>query len=165
MTKQPHKLIVSLDSMTLVWGIRKKGQPDKVKHARYLFELLEKEEAQIIIPSVVIAEFVIPFKTRKEREDVIARMRDRFLIASFDARDAILAAELWVAGKSGRQMKKDDARVCLRADSLIIATAYNHGARVFYTDDGDCFNMASKVMEAKRLPTIPPDLFAYKEKQ
>ncbi len=151
--------------MTLVWGIRKKGQADKVEHAKYLFAQLEEEEAQIIIPSVVIAEFVIPFKTRKEREDVIARMRNRFLIAPFDARDAALAAELWLAGKSGRQMKKDNARVCLRADSLIIASARNHGARVFYTDDEDCFNMAKTVMEAKKLPTIPPDLFACTEKQ
>ena len=33
--------------MTLVWGIRKKGQADKVKHAKYLFAHLEKEEAAL----------------------------------------------------------------------------------------------------------------------
>jgi predicted nucleic acid-binding protein len=150
--------------MTLVWGIRKKGQADKVRHAKNLFALLNKEEAQIIIPSVVVVEFIIPFKNQKKREEVIAQMRQRFIIAPFDARGAALAAELWWHGRNKRQMRKHGARVCLKADALIIATAKAHGAHVFYTDDDDCFTMASKVMEAKRLPDIPPDLFAYADK-
>ena len=163
MTKPIHQLIVSLDTMTLVWGIRKEGTADKVKHARYLFQHLEKDKAQILIPSIVVAEFVIPLNTRKEREEVIARMRDRFIIAPFDAKDAALAAELWREGKKNREMKKKGARVWLKADALIIATAYGHGAQIFYTDDDDCFNMASKVMNTKRLPNIPPDLMGYAE--
>jgi predicted nucleic acid-binding protein len=87
-------------------------------------------------------------------------MSERFLIEPFDARDAILAAELWNEGKSTREMKTRGSRVCLRADALIVATAKNHGATEFFTEDNDCFNMASKVMVAKRLPTIAPDLFA-----
>lgn len=149
--------------MTLVWGIRRRGDPKKVKHARYLFESLDKEKAQIIVPSIVVMEFVVPCKTPKERDDVIARMRSRFLIAPFDAKDAALAANLWCDGKNARQMNKSGARVCLKADALIIATALGHGAEVFYTDDDDCFNMAQKVMRAKRLPTIGSHLWSEQE--
>lgn len=161
MTKKLHQLIVSLDTMTLVWAIRKKGPSDKVTHARYLFQHLEKDNAQIVIPSVVIAEYVVPLKNRKEREEVIARMGDRFLIAPFDAKDAALAAQLWSEGRKEREMQKKGARVLLKADALIIATAFGHGARIFYTDDDDCLRMATTVMEAKKLPTMPPDLLGY----
>ena len=130
-----------------------------------LFQHLERDKAQILIPSIVIAEFVIPLNSRKEREEVIARMRDRFIIAPFDAKDAALAAELWREGKKDREMKKQGARVWLKADALIIATACGHGAQIFYTDDDDCFNMASKVMTTKRLPNIPPDLMGYAQEQ
>jgi len=151
--------IVSFDSMTLVWGIRKKGSPEAVQRAKYLFAQLESEEAQIILPSIVIAEFVTPLPSPREREEVVAAMRERFLIAPFDAKDAIRAAKLWNDGKDRRQMRKHGARVCLRADALIVATACNHGARVFYTEDKDCFRMAETVMVAKHLPTIAPHLY------
>jgi len=153
--------IVSLDSNTLIWGIRKKGQPDKVRRATYLFAKLEEEEAQIIIPSVVLAEFVTPLETRQKREAVIAEMRKRFVIAPFDARDAAVAADLWHYGKNKRQMKRANARVILRADTLIVATAYGYGAQIFYTDDDDCLNMAKKVIpDARKVSdTIAPNLF------
>lgn len=161
MSKQASQRIVALDTMTLIWGMRKKGDAAGVKHAKYLFQTLEQEEdTQIVVPSVVIAEFVTPLKSNAERTEVVARMRERFLIAPFDAQDAILAADLWNRGKTSRQMKRQGARVCLRADAFIVATAYNHGEQVFYTDDEDCFKMANRIMKAKHLPRVPPTLFS-----
>ena len=140
--------------MTLVWGMRRKGDPDKVKHAKYLFQGLNKQKAQIIVPSIVVAEFVTPLATTKQREEMIIRLQKRFLLAPFDANDAAIAAELWNDGKKSREMKQSGARVRLKADAMIVATAYGHGAQVFYTDDDDCFNMAQKIMRARKLPTI-----------
>ena len=145
--------------MVLVWGIRKQGDSERVKRARYLFKQLSSEDAQIIVPSVVIAEFVTPCSSRREREEVVAKMRERFLIAPFDAKDAILAADLWTRGKKKREMGRRGSRVSLRADALIVATAHNHGAHAFFTEDKNCFKMAELVMEARPLPKIAPDLF------
>lgn len=154
--------IVSLDSQTLVWGIRKKGPPEKVKHATYLFDKLNEEEAQIVIPSVVLTEYVTPIKTNQERQAVIAEMGTRFFIAPFDARHAAWAAELWHYGKASRQMGQANARVTLRADTLIIATARGYGVRTFYTDDDDCYNLATQVIDdVKRVSEIvAPNLFS-----
>ena len=160
MRQDQQSIIVAVDSMTLVWGIRRRGQPDKVKHARYLFENLEKEKAQIVVPSIVVAEFVIPLKTSKEREEMIVRLQKRFLIAPFDAKDAAVAADLWHDGKKTREMRQPGARVRLKADAMIVATAYGHGAQAFYTDDDDCFNMVQKIMLARRLPKIGAHLWA-----
>jgi predicted nucleic acid-binding protein len=145
--------------MTLVWGIRKKGPPEKITHAGYLFKQLERDKAQIIVPTVVLAEFVTPIRSSDDRAKVVAEMSARFLVEPFDIKDVILAAELWNHGKSNRQMGKDGARTSLRADALIVATAKNHGAKEFFTEDNDCFDMANKVMTAKRLPTIADGLF------
>lgn len=156
--------IVALDSNILMWGIRKKGDPNKVRYARYLFQGLQEENAQIILPSVAVAEFLIPFKLSKEREAVIAEMRKRFIIAPFDARAAAISVELWHDGKKSREKKQPGARAYLRADSMIVATAYSHGAQVFYTDDVDCANMARKrIPQVRGLPRIGQHLWADSE--
>lgn len=144
--------------MTLQWAVRKIGPSDKIKHATILFAELERDDAQIILPSIVVAEFIIPVPA-SARPDVVASLRERFLIEPFDTKDAIMAARLWDYGKVNRAMGAPGARLAMRADTLIIATAVGHGATEFYTDDEDCFTMANKVMTAKRLPTIAPHLF------
>lgn len=159
MTAADRKRVVAVDTMVLVWALQKSGTPEEhVAHAGYLFKQLEDEKAEIVIPTVVVAEFIAPIKA-EERGRVVGALNERFRIEPFDMRDVVTAAELWDAGKSGRPMKQPNARMALRADCLIVATAKNHGASVFYTEDDACFAMAAKVMEAKRLPTIAPSLF------
>jgi predicted nucleic acid-binding protein len=150
---EPNSRIVAIDTNVLVWGVRKKGPADKMLYAGYLFDELSQDEAQIIIPSIVAAEFITDIPP-DARAKVIAELSVRFRIEPFDAKDAILAAELWDIGKAGRQMAQPGARTTLRADTLIVATAKNHGAKEFYSDDGDCRDLASKFMTAKPLPKM-----------
>lgn len=158
MTDPKKHRIVAIDTNTLQWAVRKTGSPDKIRHAGYLFAELDRDHAQIILPSIVVAEFLVPISD-DARPAVVASLRERFLIEPFDTKDTIMAARLWNYGKANRAMGAPGARVILRADTLIIATAAGHGATEFYTDDEDCFAMASQVMTAKHLPTIAPDLF------
>jgi predicted nucleic acid-binding protein len=161
-SEKKNVLVVAIDSMTLVWGIRKTGAAkEKIEHAGYLFMALDKEESQIIIPSIVLAEYLTPIRDDEQRARTAAAIGDRFFVVPFDAKDALLAARLFNDGKTNRQRKKPNVRAVLRADSMIVATAKNHGARVFYTDDNDCRSMASKIMVAKPLPTMPNDLWGY----
>jgi len=158
-SKRDPKRIVSFDSMVLIWGIRRKGPDEMIGYARNLFRELEEAEAQIVIPSIVVAEFVTPLRSQAERSRVIAALCERFLIVPFDARDAALAAELWNHGRKDREMRKPSARVCLRADSMIVASAYGHGATEFYSEDDSCRRIAKKIMTAKKLPRVAPSLF------
>jgi predicted nucleic acid-binding protein len=150
--------IVAIDSMTLVWGIRKRGSKENLEHAAILFAELERDDATIIVPAVVVAEYLIPVPS-EDRDNTVTALQ-RFQIEPFDVRDAVLAAKLWSDGKTRRQMASAGARICLRADTLIVATAKNRGAREFYTDDNDCFDMATRAgMAAKKLPTMDGRLF------
>ena len=151
--------IVAIDSMTLVWGVRKQGTDEQIQRAKWLFEMLEEEKSQIVVPTVAVAEYLTPIPSN-DHAAVLAAMRERFLLAPFDVRAASLAAQLFGEGRIVRTVGKPGARKCLRADSLIIATAVTFGARVFYTGDDDCRTMASKVMEAKGMPTQGPNLFS-----
>ena len=95
MSKKPGQRIVSFDCMTLIWGVRRKGPPDMIRYAGYLFRELDECDAQIVLPSVVVAEFLIPARSEAERTRIVASLGERFQIAEFGARDAVTAAELW----------------------------------------------------------------------
>jgi len=81
------------------------------------------------------------------------------VIIPFDVKCASLAANLFSIGKELRQGGIPGGRACLRADTLIIASAKMYGAKVFYSDDDDCVKLAGQVMTAKKLPDQPNTLF------
>lgn len=52
---------VCLDNHILIWGVRgyaTPGQEDRVERARDLFVELDESDAQVIVPAVVVAEFL-----------------------------------------------------------------------------------------------------------
>jgi hypothetical protein len=120
--------------MTLVWGYRSQGTPNQKQRAKWLFEELGEDEAQIVLPSVALSEYLTPVDPKKHR-DVIARLNERFIIASFDVTCAGLAASLFSQGKPIRKTRVPETRKILRADCLIIASAAMFGAREFYSGD------------------------------
>ncbi|MBI4579501.1 MAG: hypothetical protein HY718_07360 [Planctomycetes bacterium] len=101
--------IVAIDFMILVWGIRKTGTREQLQRARWLFQKLEEEEAQVILSSVALAEYLTPVPPDEHR-DVIAALTKRFIVPPFDVRCASLAASLFAEGKNLRQMDKRGAR-------------------------------------------------------
>ncbi len=152
MSYEQNRRIVAIDSMTLIWGVRRDGPQDDIKHARILFDELEHNKAIIIVPAIVVAEYLTAIKP-SDMEKTAIEIGKLFHIAPFDVRDAVLAAKLYKDGKSKRNLNKPGTRICLRADTFIVATAKNHGALEFYTDDKDCLEMAKRAgLQAKNLP-------------
>jgi len=145
--------------MTLVWGIKQVGNRDYLRRARWLFEELDRDDARIIVPAVVVAEYLTNVPEHL-RMGVLAEFTGRFFVAPFDAKCAPVSARLWQKGRRGRVGRNPGDRKCLRADTLIIATAYVHGAREFYSGDAKCRKLAEGLMDPKDLPDIAPDLFA-----
>ena len=151
--------LVAVDCMTLIWGVRKQGPKEWLERAKILFDDFERQKSQIIVPSIVVAEYLTAVEESK-RKDVASAIGLRFIIAPFDIKCTALAANLFWEGKQGRKMGSPDARKCLRADSMIIATARTHGAKRFYSHDKDCRSLAQKAgMEPWNLPTHKESLF------
>lgn len=155
-------LIVCIDTQALVWAVRRQGTPAELDRGQLLFERLQEDNAQVVIPSIVIAEYLVPSE-KKLHPSIIEAINRRFLIKPFDVHCASLAAELFKSGKPMRPNGVPFGREILRSDTLIIATAVVHKAKVFYSDDGDCRALASTVMDARPLPTFREQLFSPKK--
>ena len=153
--------IVAIDTMILVWGIRRHGDEQQVKRAEWLFQEFEDNGTQVLVPSVVLAEYLVPIDPQSH-SDVVAPLASRFIIAPFDVHCAAVAARLFVEGKKERTMEAEHSRNLLKSDSLIIATAVVHGARTLYSDDADCRKLADRFprFKVERLPTIAPNLWS-----
>lgn len=158
MAKSKAPYIVGIDTHTLVWGVRQVGTANELDRAKWLFEELEIAKAQVLIPTVVIAEYLVK-ADKKTHASIIEAINRRFLIKPFDIECASLAAELFSTGKTTRPSGIPLGREVLRADTLIIATAKVHKAKVFYSDDANCRALANTVMEARPLPVNSPHLF------
>jgi predicted nucleic acid-binding protein len=156
-SKAPY--IVGIDTQSLVWAVRRQGTASELDRAKWLFEELQIAKAQVLIPTIVVAEYLVP-ADKKTHASIIEAINRRFLIKPFDVECASLAAELFKVGKPMRQAGVPFGREVLRADTLIIATAKVHKAKVFYTDDKDCRELAATVLDARPLPVNSPHLFA-----
>jgi predicted nucleic acid-binding protein len=154
--------LVAIDSQVLVWGVRNQGSQKQLQRAQWLFQGLEQEEAQIVVPAVALSEFLTAVGP-KDQENVVTTLTARFIIAPFDVKCAALAARLFSEGKGVVKRGKPGGRSTLRADALIIASAALSGARTFYSGDAKCRKLAQRVSQltVHDLPTIPPTLFEY----
>jgi len=123
-----------------------------------LFERLEREQAQIIVPSIVVSEYLTKINPNLHQA-VLAEMSSRFLISSFDVRCASIAASLYTRGSEGRVRGQANTRNTLKADCLIVASAKAANATAFYTADAGCRNIAKLRMPAHDLPEMSESIF------
>lgn len=160
MSTKERRRIVAIDTNTLIWGVRKKGPAESVKRAKWLFEQLQKENALITVSAVAMSEFLIPVEPDK-RQATATSITRYFNITPFDVRCVNLAASLFVDGKVLRKMGEEDARKCLKADTMIVACAKVAQAEVIYTHDAGCRTLAKKIgLRAEDLPDMGTHLFA-----
>src|SRR5258706_3267638 len=95
------KSIVSVDSMPLVWCLRTQGPAEQCARAQWLFDQFTKRKTQIILSTVVLAEY-LTLVDKANHPNVIAELKNRFLVLPFDERCASTAAALF---KMGQQMR------------------------------------------------------------
>ncbi len=158
--------LVCLDNHILIWGIRgiaTAGQEPMIQRAKALLDELDKDNAEILVPSVVVGEFLagVPKVQHTELLNVLNR---RFQIPPFDVRAAVVAAGLWrdFAERSPtlrEQLRSDFPAVekaKLKADVQILAIALARKAEVLYTHDGALKTVASGLIAVRELPPAPP---------
>lgn len=153
-TDQP--LILGVDTQILVWGIRKEGDHKMMQRAKWLFEWLNTLDRgfEIIVPSIVLTEYLARIPEAR-REYVIASFHDGgFKLPGYDVDCVLLGTKLFEEILPEATRSDEGWKHKLRADTLIVATAKQKGATVFYSNDGDCRKAAERAgLEARDLPT------------
>ena len=145
-------MTVSMDTMTLIWGMQgfgaRRGNPRQADlkemqfRARVLLELLEERKEEIALPSVVVSEFLVGVPSGRHK-DFLTEIDRRFRVHPFDLPACALAANLYLQQKPLPQSEQID-RKCLKSDVLIVATAKLAGSAVFYTNDAKCRKLAER---------------------
>ena len=125
--------------------------------AKILIQNLEIEGATIVVPAVVVAEYLIGIEP--EHHDATMRaFREEFEIPPFDLKAVSIAAKLWLAHRTLPHNEQLERRV-LKADVLIIATAKAFGVTHYYSNDKGSRTLAQQAgLIAKDLPERSPYL-------
>jgi hypothetical protein len=152
--------IVSVDSMTLVWGLRSIGTDDQCRNATWLLQQFTTHKTQVIVSSVALSEYLTAFPPA-QHASVKETLAKGFLFRSFSDECAPLAATLFQVGSQMRVKGEPGGRAILRADSLIIATARIHGAGCIYSNDANFLALANTIASGfgRDVPQPRPDLF------
>jgi len=152
--------IVAVDSMVLVWGLRKVGAQLQCRNAAWLLDQFTKQRTQVILSAVALSEYLTAFDSA-QHASVKESLGKRFLFRGFTDDCAPLAAKLFQSGKRMRVKDEPGGRAILRADCLIIATASISGAGCLYSNDIAVLNLASTIAAGfgRDIPEPPLDMF------
>lgn len=157
---------VCLDNHILIWGIRgmaTPGQEEMVERAKDLLFEMDEMDAEILVPSVVVAEFLAGIP-KTQHVGILEVLNRRFQLPPFDVRTAAIAAELWrEAAERNPNLKEQiqDAfpgteKAKIKADMMILATALVRKADILYTHDGPLKKSAEGRIEIRELPPAKP---------
>lgn len=153
--------VVCFDHHILVWGIKEQataGQEEMVPRAKAFLKSLTETQTHVLIPSIVIAEFLMPIPL--ELHATVVNLFDRsFMVVPFDSAAASAFARIWQA-KKGQAIVEDlvangKTRAELRADSMIVATAYARNASCIYSHDNGVKAFAKDFILVKDIPVVP----------
>ncbi|MBN1346752.1 MAG: PIN domain-containing protein [Phycisphaerae bacterium] len=151
--------VVFIDTMTLIWWIQKaasQGQEQMVKRAQWLAEDLQERQADRVVSTVSVAEFLRGLN-EAERAKQYAIIEETFICRPFDAVASHVAAKVYQ--KQVTIKEYENRKAVLRADELILATALASRADVLYTHDDGLRKLSEKNgLEARDLPDVPPRL-------
>lgn len=156
--------LACLDTHILIWAIQRvarAGQEEMIPRARALLAQLDKDRVPVVVPSVVIGEFLLglPIDEYPIYQEVITR---RFIVVPYDLRAAVHFARVW---REKRDVKVIEVlqqagatRTELRADTMIVATALAVGATVIYGHDTGVKNLADGFIEFRNVGEIEAQL-------
>ena len=153
-------MICCIDSNTFIWGIKKKavaGQEDMIPRAEYLFDWLNDEGHQILIPTVVIAEVLAPEPLEKYPV-LMETINKGFMVVDFDVRAASRYGQLFInkIPEVKNAAKASNIKVQkMKVDHLIISCALIHGAACIYSTDNGLRIFGQKYIDVRDLPQLP----------
>ena len=167
--------LVAIDSMLFAWGIKQKAKPEDenlIIRTRNLFDTLDKDKYDIIIPAPVIAEGLsdVPIQ---EHTEILSRVWDNMQVYPFDALVAYKFSEMmynYIQGKDFEWQREysDNHKVRkqkMKFDFLLSAIAIANKAEAIYSEDQDVHTFARPYIEVRKLPNIIVNPVPEKPKQ
>lgn len=161
-------MLCCIDSNTFIWGIKKQSSPsqvDMIPRAEYLFDWLDTNGHEILIPTIVLAEVLAPEPLEKQAviTDIISK---KYRLQDFDIRAAyhygqLLMNRIEEAKINAKEFNIDNQK--MKVDYLIVASAMAAGASCIYSTDSHLKSFGNRVIDIKDLPTLPSiqtDLFS-----
>jgi predicted nucleic acid-binding protein len=157
--------MICFDTAPVIWGVQGAARPSQVlmieRTKRYIVHL-EKTGQRIMIPSPVLAEYLLGFEPdEQDRQSQI--LEQSFFIPALDIPAARLAARLQSQTELLKSIRKDHSidRQSLRVDAMIIAIAVVNKAERIITGDPHMGKLTRGMMEVVEVPDIAhqPELF------
>jgi predicted nucleic acid-binding protein len=153
-------VIVFLDTMVLVWWVRKEastGQSSMVTRARWLMDSLDAGGEEVMVSAVSVGEFLRGSQPQaRSAQNII--IEETFIVRPFDNLAANIAADKFANAVDADGY--EDRKTVLKADLMILATAVASRADVIYSHDTNLRKLAEKCgVRAKDLPEVAPSLF------
>lgn len=155
--------LIVVDTQILIWAVKREatpGQEPMIEKAMRYLEHLDKCKDQIIVPSVVVSEFLA--NVSDEREAVVLKALEKhFMVVPFDTLAAVHAARVWRTNSTGnpsliQQLKAEGFRNAkIKADIQIIGTALARKAVRITTHDDGLIKNANGHIEADYMPDLP----------
>jgi predicted nucleic acid-binding protein len=153
--------LICLDTQILIWAIKEEaesGQEDMIYRSKFLIERLDKTNKRLLIPSVVVGEFLIRIPP-KLHQTTTNLMQRNFILAEYDVRAASFYAKIWQS-KRDRMMldglkSNGKTRQELKADRMIVATALANNAECIYSHDNGVVAFAQDYIDVRDVPPAP----------
>lgn len=152
--------VICLDTQILIWGLKQEassGQENMIFKAKDLITSLEKNRHQVIIPSLVLAELLMPIE-EKDYGDFLLKMNRKFMIVPFDTKAAFYFGTLWKKWRDKSEDKtnreEQPTRAKMKTDFMIVATAISRKAEYIYSMDSDIVKFAKGHIEVRDLPPV-----------
>jgi len=159
--------MICLDTPILIWGVREsatRGQEHMIDKASRYIAYLESQNERIMVPTPVIAEYLVGATVTQRRDRVI--LERGFYAPGFDLPSAELAAELLRDTDLIKRTRDETGvdRLLIKIDAQIIAIAITHHAKKIVTPNVRHFRVLARgkidiedlpdILEQNRLPLI-----------
>ena len=150
--------LVCIDTQILIWAIKEESEPDQkdmIRRAKELIDRLDKSNRKMLVPSVVVGEFLIKIPT-ETHQTIINLLQRQFMIAQYDVPAASHYAKIWrakAACDAVEELKRSGmTRQELKADRMIVATALANGAECIYSHDKGVKTFGEGFVEVRCVP-------------
>lgn len=151
--------IVCLDSQIVIWGIKNQsssGQVVMIERTREFLDQLDEKGIQVLIPTIVIAEILIP-EPLDNQIKILNIITEHFIVGDLTIPIAQKFAQLFSENKDLRDLLKEQENLRkdkMKFDHIIIATALHYGASCIYSYDPHLKSFANNKIEIREIPEI-----------
>lgn len=148
--------LVCLDTHILIWGLKHEaepGQEEMIARARALLESFDKDNTQVMIPSVVLAELLINIPS-EQHLGFISELERKFMIIPFDSGASLKYADLWNTKKQIRNEDSTFTREHFKTDLMIVASAISRESDCIYSGDAYIQKVSIGSIECLNIPPL-----------